>query len=164
MERPDMAQVADTLEALLDAERSLKGAHKTPQQTKQRGRAATRLGAVQTARPYEEGVVGAGGEADASVELPSDASEEDQDEDGLPGEAAGVTIREMTKKSRESDEPQKEKKSYTWAASRQDIREHYLGEGALAESEDDNLKSGKGSKIKTKGKDKLASSYIQFDG
>jgi hypothetical protein len=161
MERPDMAQVADTLEALLDAERSLKGAHKTPQQTKQRGRAATRLGAVQTARPYEEGVVGAGGEVDASVELPSDASEEDQDEDGLPGE---VPTREMTKKSRESDEPQKEKKSYTWAASRQDIREHYLGEGELAEREEDNLKSGKGSKIKTKGKDKLASSYIQFDG
>lgn len=56
-ERPDMVVVADRLEALFEAERSLQINRKSTGK-QQRGRAPTRIGAAQTARAYDDAIDG----------------------------------------------------------------------------------------------------------
>jgi hypothetical protein len=169
-----MSAVVKTLEALFAAERDLRGAHKTSKQknnnnAQQRGRAATRLGAVQTARPYDEGIDG----GDHHLETSDHESEGDglEHEDGEAKKEGSQVVREGMKKSRDGSSPPK--KSYTWAASRQDVREHYLG-GQEDNNEADHgnnhdIEEGLRGNLtakKSKGKDKLAASsthYTQFD-
>ena len=160
-ERPDMSAVVKTLEALFAAECDLRGAHKTSKNnnTQQRGRAATRLGAVQTARPYDEGIDG----GDHHLETSDHESEGDGLEhgDGEAKKEGSQVVREGMKKSDEASPP---KKSYTWAASRQDVREHYLG-GQEDNSDADHgnnhdIEEGLRGNLtakKSKGKDKLDS-------
>lgn len=167
-----MSAVVKTLEALFAAERDLRGAHKTSKNNnhaQQRGRAATRLGAVQTARPYDEGIDG----GDHHLETSDHENEGDGLEhgDGEAKKEGSQVVREGMKNSGGNGEASPPKKSYTWAASRQDVREHYLG-GHEDNSDADHgnnhdIEEGLRGNLtakKSKGKDKLAgSSYTQFD-
>jgi hypothetical protein len=144
-----MVDVVRTLEALLESERSLKGAHK-PAPT-QRSRAPTRVGAAQTARPFDENVDG---------NITSGELLENEDDGHQENEKESKSRIMRLKKSREGSDaspPKENQKNLTWAASRQDVREAYLEEKDDDTSRPEDPDGGyRGGLAKKKGKEKLA--------